>query len=166
MRIRAALALNLRNPQDRAGLSGQGGGCRRFVYRGEFGYRTARGACPFSRPMDPGWRRVSTATWFIMILARYARECDRGADLFHGHTSRMFPDCEPVVIIPASPRGVVLINELLVSNGRLRLLSRFRSSRRTIGRNVLDPDGKDAKAMDGFSCAKATYELSPEPAKS
>ena len=34
-----------------------------------------------------------------------------------------------------------------------------------IGRNVLDPMAKDAKAMMDF-LRKATYELSPDPAKS
>ncbi len=103
---------------------------------------------PFSRPMDPGWRGFTAR----MIAKSNATVVPV---FFDGHTSRLFQI--------ASHLHVTLRMGLLLKEFRKRVDTPVRVViGDPIGRNVLDPMAKDAKAMMDF-LRKATYELSPTP---
>ncbi len=141
-----ALKLNLATRATALNYLGQGGAIGVFP-----GGTVSTGAKPFSRPMDPGWRSFT---------ARMVAKSDATVVplYFDGHTSRLFQ-----------------IASHLHSTLRLGLLIKEFSKRvdtpvdvvvgEPIGRDVLDPMSKDAKAMMDF-LRKATYELSPTPLRS
>ena len=141
-----ALKLNLATRATALNYLGQGGAIGVFP-----GGTVSTGAKPFSRPMDPGWRSFT---------ARMVAKSDATAVplYFDGHTSRLFQ-----------------IASHLHSTLRLGLLIKEFNKRvdtpvdivvgDPIGRDVLDPMSKDAKAMMDF-LRKATYELSPTPLSS
>ena len=96
-------------------------------------------ARPFSRPMDPGWRSF---------------------------TARMIAKSDATVVPIYFDLHHPLRMGLLIKEFRKRVDTPVRVViGDPIGRNVLDPMAKDAKAMMDF-LRKATYELSPDPAKS
>jgi putative hemolysin len=141
-----ALKLNLATRATALNYLGQGGAIGVFP-----GGTVSTGAKPFSRPMDPGWRSFT---------ARMVAKSDATVVplYFDGHTSRLFQ-----------------IASHLHSTLRLGLLIKEFNKRvdtpvdivvgDPIGRDVLDPMSKDAKAMMDF-LRKATYELSPTPLSS
>jgi putative hemolysin len=141
-----ALKLNLTTRATALDYLGQGGAIGVFP-----GGTVSTGAKPFSRPMDPGWRSFT---------ARMVAKSDATVVplYFDGHTSRLFQ-----------------IASHLHSTLRLGLLIKEFNKRvdtpvdivvgDPIGRDVLDPMSKDAKAMMDF-LRKATYELSPTPLSS
>ncbi len=141
-----ALKLNLTTRATALNYLGQGGAIGVFP-----GGTVSTGAKPFSRPMDPGWRSFT---------ARMVAKSDASVVplYFDGHTSRLFQ-----------------IASHLHSTLRLGLLIKEFNKRvdtpvdivvgDPIGRDVLDPMSKDAKAMMDF-LRKATYELSPTPLSS
>jgi putative hemolysin len=141
-----ALKLNLTTRATALNYLGQGGAIGVFP-----GGTVSTGAKPFSRPMDPGWRSFT---------ARMVAKSDATVVplYFDGHTSRLFQ-----------------IASHLHSTLRLGLLIKEFNKRvdtpvdivvgDPIGRDVLDPMSKDAKAMMDF-LRKATYELSPTPLSS
>ena len=143
---KAALALNLRTRKTALEYLGQGGAVGIFP-----GGTVSTSARPFSRPMDPGWRSFT---------ARMIAKSDATVVpiYFDGHTSRLFQI--------ASHLHHTLRMGLLIKEFRKRVDTPVRVViGEPIGRNVLDPMAKDAKAMMDF-LRKATYELSPDPAKS
>ncbi|MAB15805.1 MAG: acyltransferase, partial [Roseobacter sp.] len=143
---KAALALNLRTRKTALEYLGQGGAVGIFP-----GGTVSTSARPFSRPMDPGWRSFT---------ARMIAKSDATVVpiYFDGHTSRLFQI--------ASHLHHTLRMGLLIKEFRKRVDTPVRVViGDPIGRNVLDPMAKDAKAMMDF-LRKATYELSPDPAKS
>jgi len=143
---KAALALNLRTRKIALEYLGQGGAVGIFP-----GGTVSTSARPFSRPMDPGWRSFT---------ARMIAKSDATVVpiYFDGHTSRLFQI--------ASHLHHTLRMGLLIKEFRKRVDTPVRVViGDPIGRNVLDPMAKDAKAMMDF-LRKATYELSPDPAKS
>ena len=143
---KAALALNLRTRKTALEYLGQGGAVGVFP-----GGTVSTSARPFSRPMDPGWRSFT---------ARMIAKSDATVVpiYFDGHTSRLFQI--------ASHLHYTLRMGLLIKEFRKRVDTPVRVViGEPIGRNVLDPMAKDAKAMMDF-LRKATYELSPDPAKS
>jgi putative hemolysin len=141
-----ALKLNLATRATALNYLGQGGAIGVFP-----GGTVSTGAKPFSRPMDPGWRSFT---------ARMVAKSDATVVplYFDGHTSRLFQ-----------------IASHLHSTLRLGLLIKEFNKRvdtpvdivvgDPIGRDVLNPMSKDAKAMMDF-LRKATYELSPTPLSS
>ncbi|GIT87142.1 lysophospholipid acyltransferase family protein [Roseobacter sp. OBYS 0001] len=106
---------------------------------------------PFSKPMDPGWRGFTArmiAKSGASVLPIY----------FDGHTSRLFQI--------ASHMHVTLRMGLLINEFGKRVDTPVRMSiGKPIGPEILAPLAKDSKAMMDF-LRKATYELSPDPAKS
>ena len=143
---KAALALNLRTRKIALENLGQGGAVGIFP-----GGTVSTSARPFSRPMDPGWRSFT---------ARMIAKSDATVVpiYFDGHTSRLFQI--------ASHLHHTLRMGLLIKEFRKRVDTRVRVViGEPIGRNALDPMAKDAKAMMDF-LRKATYELSPDLAKS
>ncbi|MBQ0766362.1 MAG: lysophospholipid acyltransferase family protein [Sulfitobacter litoralis] len=143
---KAALALNLRTRKIALEYLGQGGAVGIFP-----GGTVSTSARPFSRPMDPGWRSFT---------ARMIAKSDATVVpiYFDGHTSRLFQI--------ASHLHHTLRMGLLIKEFRKRVDTRVRVViGEPIGRNALDPMAKDAKAMMDF-LRKATYELSPDLAKS
>ncbi len=142
---RAALDLNLHTRKAALDYLGQGGAVGIFP-----GGTVSTGARAFSKPMDPCWRSFTAR----MIGKSQATVVPI---YFDGHTSRLFQ-----------------IASHLHSSLRLGLLIKEFSKRvdtpvrvvigDPIGRNVLNPLAKDAKAMMDF-LRKATYDLSPDPAK-
>ncbi|MEH6506547.1 MAG: lysophospholipid acyltransferase family protein [Sulfitobacter litoralis] len=142
---KAALALNLRTRKTALEYLGQGGAVGIFP-----GGTVSTSARPFSRPMDPGWRSFT---------ARMIAKSDATVVpiYFDGHTSRLFQI--------ASHMHHTLRMGLLIKEFRKRVDTPVRVViGEPIGRNVLDPMAKDAKAMMDF-LRKATYELSPGPSK-
>ena len=143
---KAALALNLRTRKTALEYLEQGGAVGIFP-----GGTVSTSARPFSRPMDPGWRSFT---------ARMIAKSDATVVpiYFDGHTSRLFQI--------ASHLHHTLRMGLLIKEFRKRVDTRVRVViGEPIGRNALDPMAKDAKAMMDF-LRKATYELSPDLAKS
>jgi len=143
---KVALALNLRTRQTALDYLGQGGAVGIFP-----GGTVSTSARPFSKPMDPGWRSFTAR----MIAKSQATVVPI---YFDGHTSRLFQI--------ASHLHYTLRMGLLIKEFRKRVDSPVRVViGDPIGRNVLDPLSKDAKAMMDF-LRKATYELSPDPDRS
>lgn len=143
---KAALALNLHTRKVALEYLGQGGAVGIFP-----GGTVSTAAKPFSKPMDPGWRSFT---------ARMIGKSDATVVpiYFDGHTSRLFQI--------ASHLHYTLRMGLLIKEFRKRVDTPVRVViGDPIGRNVLDPLAKDAKAMMDF-LRKATYELSPDPARS
>ena len=142
---KAALALNLHTRKTALDYLGQGGAIGVFP-----GGTVSTGARPFSKPMDPGWRSFTAR----MIGKSQATVVPI---YFDGHTSRLFQI--------ASHLHSSLRLGLLIKEFRKRVDTPVRVViGEPIGRNVLNPLAKDAKAMMDF-LRKATYELSPDRAK-
>ena len=140
-----ALALNLHTRKTALEYLGQGGAVGIFP-----GGTVSTGARPFSKPMDPSWRSFTArmiAKSQAVVVPVY----------FDGHTSRMFQI--------ASHLHSSLRMGLLIKEFRKRVDTPVRVViGDSIGRNVLNPLSKDAKAMMDF-LRKATYDLSPDPGK-
>ena len=108
-------------------------------------------AKPFSHPMDPGWRGFTAR----MVAKSNATVVPV---FFDGHTSRLFQI--------ASHLHNTLRMGLLIKEFKKRVDTPVRVVvGDPIGRDILDPLGKDTRKMMDF-LRKATYELSPEPLKS
>ena len=105
---------------------------------------------PFAKPMDPGWRSFTArmvAKSNATVVPIY----------FEGHTSRMFQI--------ASHIHSTLRMGLLIKEFRKRVDTPVRAViGAPIGRDVLDPLGKDARGMMDF-LRKSTYGLCPDPHK-
>lgn len=115
------------------------------------GGTVSTGATPFAHPMDPGWRG------FTARMVGKSRATVVPV-FFDGHTSRLFQ--------VASHLHSTLRMGLLIQEFRKRVDTPVRVViGAPIGRDILDPMAKDAKAMMDF-LRKATYELSPQPLKS
>ncbi len=143
---KAALALNLHTRKTALDYLGQGGAVGIFP-----GGTVSTAAKPFSKPMDPGWRSFTAR----MIGKSQATVVPI---YFDGHTSRLFQI--------ASHLHSSLRMGLLIKEFRKRVDTPVRVViGDPIGRNVLNPLAKDAKAMMDF-LRKATYELSPDAVKS
>jgi len=105
-------------------------------------------AKPFSRPMDPGWRKFA---------ARMAAKSNATVVpmFFDGHTSRLFQI--------ASHMHSTLRMGLLIKEFGKRVDTPVRVViGKPMTRAVLDPMSKDANSLIEFLRQK-TYELSPEP---
>lgn len=108
-------------------------------------------AKPFSYPMDPGWRGFTAR----MVAKSNATVVPV---FFDGHTSRLFQI--------ASHLHNTLRMGLLIKEFKKRVDTPVKVVvGEPIGRDVLDPLGKDTRKMMDF-LRKATYELSPKPLKS
>ncbi len=106
---------------------------------------------PFSFPMDPGWRGFTAR----MVAKSNATVVPV---FFDGHTSRLFQI--------ASHLHNTLRMGLLIKEFKKRVDTPVRIVvGDPIGRDILDPLGKDTRKMMDF-LRKATYELSPEPLES
>ncbi len=106
---------------------------------------------PFGHPMDPGWRGFTAR----MVAKSNATVVPI---FFDGHTSRLFQI--------ASHLHNTLRMGLLIKEFKKRVDTPVRVVvGNPIGRDILDPLGKDTRKMMDF-LRKATYELSPEPLKS
>lgn len=115
------------------------------------GGTVSTGVKPLSYPMDPGWRSFTAR----MVAKSNATVVPV---FFDGHTSRLFQI--------ASHLHTNLRMGLLIKEFRKRIDSPVEVVIGTpLGRDILDPLAKDAKAMMDF-LRKATYELSPTPLKS
>lgn len=140
---KAALALNLHTRKTALDYLGQGGAVGIFP-----GGTVSTSMRPFSKPMDPGWRSFTAR----MIAKSRATVVPI---YFDGHTSRLFQI--------ASHLHSTFRMGLLIKEFRKRVDTPVRVViGAPLGRNVLDPLSKDAKAMMDF-LRKATYELSPDP---
>lgn len=141
-----ALALNLETRRHALDYLGQGGAIGVFP-----GGTVSTGVRPWARPMDPHWRSFTArmvAKSGAVVLPIY----------FDGHTSRMFQI--------ASHVHSTLRLGLLIQQFRARVDTPVRVViGKPLGRDILDPMAKDAKATMDF-LRKATYELAPEPLKS
>ena len=141
-----ALAMNLHTRKKALDHLTQGGAIGVFP-----GGTVSTAARPFSEPMDPRWRGFTArmiAKSNAVVVPVY----------FDGHTSRLFQI--------ASHLNHTLRMGLLVRQFSKRVDAPVRVViGEPIGRNVLNPLAKDAKAMMDF-LRKATYELSPRPTKS
>ena len=141
-----ALKLNLKTRATALDYLGQGGAIGVFP-----GGTVSTAAKPFSRPMDPGWRSFTArmvAKSEATVVPLY----------FDGHTSRLFQIASHLhytlrlgLLIQEFNKRVDTPVDIVVGD--------------PIGRDVLDPMSKDAKAMMDF-LRKATYELSPTPLSS
>ena len=141
-----ALALNLHTRKTALAYLGQGGAIGIFP-----GGTVSTGARMFAKPMDPSWRNFTAR----MIAKSQATVVPI---YFDGHTSRLFQI--------ASHLHSSLRMGLLIKEFRKRVDTPVRVViGDPIGRNVLNPLAKDAKAMMDF-LRKATYELSPDPVRS
>ena len=139
-----ATALNLQTRRDALAYLGQGGAIGIFP-----GGTVSTAARPFSRPMDPRWRRFT---------ARLIAKSDAAVlpVYFDGHTSRLFQI--------ASHLHTTLRMGLLLREFRARVDTRVRVVvGKPLDREILQPMGADAKAMMDF-LRKATYDLALEPA--
>ncbi len=115
------------------------------------GGTVSTGAKPFSHPMDPGWRGFTAR----MVAKSNATVVPV---FFDGHTSRLFQI--------ASHLHNTLRMGLLIKEFKKRVDTPVKVViGEPIGRDVLDPLGKDTRKMMDF-LRKATYELSPKPLKS
>ncbi len=143
---RAARDLNLHTRKAALAHLGQGGAVGIFP-----GGTVSTGARPFAKPMDPGWRsftaRMIGKSQTIVVPV-----------YFDGHTSRLFQI--------ASHIHLTLRMGLLIREFHARVDTPVRVViGNPIGRDLLNPMSKDAKAMMDF-LRKATYELSPDPNQS
>ncbi|AXI54619.1 hypothetical protein SuNHUV7_34980 (plasmid) [Pseudoseohaeicola sp. NH-UV-7] len=141
-----ALKLNLKTRATALDYLGQGGAIGVFP-----GGTVSTAAKPFSRPMDPGWRSFTAR----MVAKSEATVVPL---FFDGHTSRLFQIASHLhytlrlgLLIQEFNKRVDTPVDIVVGD--------------PIGRDVLDPMSKDAKAMMDF-LRKATYELSPTPLNS
>ena len=141
-----ALKLNLKTRATALDYLGQGGAIGVFP-----GGTVSTAAKPFSRPMDPGWRSFTAR----MVAKSEATVVPL---FFDGHTSRLFQIASHLhytlrlgLLIQEFNKRVDTPVDIVVGD--------------PIGRDVLDPMSKDAKAMMDF-LRKATYELSPTPLSS
>jgi putative hemolysin len=141
-----AVQLNLRTRRTALDYLRQGGAIGIFP-----GGTVSTAVKPFAHPMDPGWRaftaRMIGKSEAVVVPV-----------FFDGHTSRLFQI--------ASHLHTTLRMGLLIKEFRKRVDTPVKVViGDPIGRDILDPMAKDAKAMMDF-LRKATYELSPEPLKS
>jgi len=137
------VALNIAARKAALSYLGQGGAIGIFP-----GGTVSTAAKPFSRPLDPGWRRFTAR----MIAKSNATVVPI---YFDGHTSRLFQI--------ASHLHATLRLGLLIKEFRERVDTPVRVAiGEPLGRDVLEPLAGDAKAMMDF-LRKATYELSPKP---
>lgn len=138
-----ALRTNLETRKTALDYLGQGGAIGIFP-----GGTVSTAAKPFSRPMDPSWRGFTArmlAKSDAVVVPVY----------FDGHTSRLFQI--------ASHLHCTLRMGLLIKEFRKRVGTPVRVVvGEPIGRDVLDPLSRDARAMMAY-LRRATYALSPEP---
>ncbi|WP_171234197.1 lysophospholipid acyltransferase family protein [Ruegeria sp. HKCCA6837] len=112
------------------------------------GGTVSTGVKPFAHPMDPGWRGFTAR----MVAKSNATVVPV---FFDGHTSRLFQI--------ASHLHNTLRMGLLIKEFKKRVDTPVKVViGEPIGRDVLDPLGKDTRKMMDF-LRKATYELSPKP---
>jgi len=159
--LRSALMRNkargaeLAHPQDRGWTildRGQAWCCPGFFRAGT----SAPGARPFlTFRMDPGLGAVSRRVLIGQV------ECDRVADLFRWAHQSDVPDAKASLITPCA-LGFVFDQEF-----RKRVDTPVRVVRGggTHRQECAGTDGKGRKSYEWISCAKATYEVSPEPPK-
>ncbi len=141
-----AMKLNLQTRKTALDYLGGGGSIGIFP-----GGTVSTGVRPFSYPMDPGWRGFTArmvAKSKATVVPVY----------FDGHTSRLFQI--------ASHLHNTLRMGLLIKEFKKRVDAPVKVViGEPIGRDILDPLGKDTRKMMDF-LRKATYELSPTPLKS
>ncbi len=141
-----AMKLNLQTRKTALDYLGGGGSIGIFP-----GGTVSTGVRPFSYPMDPGWRGFTArmvAKSNATVVPVY----------FDGHTSRLFQI--------ASHLHNTLRMGLLIKEFKKRVDAPVKVViGEPIGRDILDPLGKDTRKMMDF-LRKATYELSPTPLKS
>ncbi|WP_299636139.1 lysophospholipid acyltransferase family protein [uncultured Ruegeria sp.] len=141
-----ALKLNLDTRKTALNYLGDGGAIGIFP-----GGTVSTGVNPFAYPMDPGWRGFTAR----MVAKSNATVVPV---FFDGHTSRLFQI--------ASHMHNTLRMGLLIKEFKKRVDTPVNVViGAPIGRDILDPLGKDARKMMDF-LRKATYELSPTPLKS
>ncbi|WP_170480376.1 lysophospholipid acyltransferase family protein [Ruegeria arenilitoris] len=141
-----AIKLNLQTRKASLDYLDQGGAIGVFP-----GGTVSTGVKPFSHPMDPGWRGFTAR----MVAKSNATVVPV---FFEGHTSRLFQI--------ASHMHSTLRMGLLIKEFKKRVDTPVEVViGEPIGRDVLDPLGKDTRKMMDF-LRKATYELSPKPLKS
>ncbi len=138
-----AMKLNLETRKGALDYLGQGGAIGVFP-----GGTVSTGVNMFSKPMDPCWRSFTArmvAKSEATVVPMY----------FDGHTSRLFQ--------MASHLHNTLRLGLLIKEFKKRVDTPVDIViGEPLGRGVLNPMAKDAKAMMDF-LRKATYELSPTP---
>jgi putative hemolysin len=140
---RAAIDQNIATRKEALRYLGDGGAIGIFP-----GGTVSTGARVFSHPMDPGWRGFT---------ARMIAKSDAVVVpvFFDGHTSRLFQI--------ASHLHSTLRMGLLLKEFRKRVDTPVDVAiGAPIGRDVLNPLSRDAKAMMDF-LRKAMYDLSPKP---
>ncbi len=143
---KGAMKLNLATRKTALNYLSDGGAIGIFP-----GGTVSTAAKPFSHPMDPGWRGFTAR----MVAKSNATVVPV---FFDGHTSRLFQI--------ASHLHNTLRMGLLIKEFKKRVDTPVRVVvGDPIGRDILDPLGKDTRKMMDF-LRKATYELSPEPLKS
>ncbi|MEM1005280.1 MAG: lysophospholipid acyltransferase family protein [Pseudomonadota bacterium] len=141
-----AMKLNLETRKTALNYLGEGGAIGIFP-----GGTVSTAVNPFAYPMDPGWRGFTAR----MVAKSNATVVPV---FFDGHTSRLFQI--------ASHLHSTLRMGLLIKEFKKRVDTPVKVAiGEPIGRDVLDPLGKDTRKMMDF-LRKATYELSPQPLKS
>ncbi|WP_171204705.1 lysophospholipid acyltransferase family protein [Ruegeria sp. HKCCA0235A] len=141
-----AVKLNLDTRKTALNYLGDGGAIGIFP-----GGTVSTGVNPFAHPMDPGWRGFTAR----MVAKSNATVVPV---FFDGHTSRLFQI--------ASHMHNTLRMGLLIKEFKKRVDTPVNVViGAPIGRDILDPLGKDTRKMMDF-LRKATYELSPTPLKS
>lgn len=141
-----AMKMNLETRKTALNYLGEGGAIGIFP-----GGTVSTAVNPFAYPMDPGWRGFTAR----MVAKSNATVVPV---FFDGHTSRLFQI--------ASHLHSTLRMGLLIKEFKKRVDTPVKVAiGEPIGRDVLDPLGKDTRKMMDF-LRKATYELSPQPLKS